>query len=147
MPATGMLLNFDHTFDIDVTPATTPTLARLAAGITDFEVSFNEETDQSKYLDGDGWGTTTVIGGQVTFSFSGHRVYGDAAQDFIFAKTLELGNARETELTWTLPNGAKYVGACTIATIDGVGGDAGAKQEFSLEIHFNGKPTFTAAPA
>ena len=141
-----MLLNFDHTFDIDVTPAAVATLARLAAGITDFEMSLNEDTDQSKYMDGDGWGTTTVIGGQVTFSFSGHRVYGDAAQDFIFSKALDLGTGRETTLTWTLPNGAKYVGACTIAAIDGIGGDAGAKEGISLEIHFNGKPTYTAAP-
>jgi hypothetical protein len=71
-------------------------------------------------------------------------VYGDAAQDYIFDKMLELGTARETTFVWTLPNGDKLTGDVTIAVIEGLGGDAGAKGEISVEIHFNGKPTFTA---
>jgi tail tube protein len=144
MPATGLLLNTAHRFDINTTPATTETLAQLGAGFSSFDVSFNEESDQTKYLDGDGWGSTTVTGGQVTLTFSGHRLYGDAAQDFIFDKMLELGTARETTFKWTLPNGDTLEGAVTIAVIEGMGGDAGAKGEISVEIHFNGKPTFTA---
>jgi hypothetical protein len=143
---TGMLLNTAHRFDIDTTPEGTATLARLGAGLASFDSSLNEETDQSTYLDGDGWGSTTVTGGQITLSFSGHRVYGDAAQDYIFDKMLELGSGRETELTWTLPDGAKFVGPCTIAALEGPSGDAGAKGEISIEIHYNGKPTYTPAP-
>jgi hypothetical protein len=55
---------------------------------------------------------------------------------------LDLGTGRETTFTWTLPNGAKYAGPCTVAGIEN-SGDAGGKTEISIEVHFNGKPTYT----
>lgn len=142
---TGLLLNSQHRFDIDTTPGGAPTLARVGAGFTSFEVSPNEENDQSKYLDGDGWGTTTVTGAQLVLTFTGHRLYGDAAQDWIFGKQFGLGTERSTNFTWTMADGAKVTGPCTIVAIDGPGGDANTKGEISFEVHYNGKPTYTAA--
>jgi hypothetical protein len=133
-----------HSFSINTTPGTIPgTLAVIAKGISSVEPSNNEELSQDKYLDNDGFGETDVIGAQTVLSFSGHRYYGDAAQDFIFGLQLELGTKRRTNFEWTEPDGGKFAGSCTIANISGPSGAAGSKGEISFEIHFNGKPTYT----
>lgn len=143
----GLLLQSAHRFDIRTNPGETgtATFARLAAGLNTFDPSFNEEVDQTQYLDGDGYGTSTVLGAQVTISFGGHRKYGDPAQDYIYGLVLEIGNKRETEFRWTQPDGTIFEGPCTIANITGPSGDANAKGEIGFEIHFNGKPTETTA--
>ena len=133
-----------HKFEINTTPGETPgTYVQIAAGITNVEPNNNEELSQDIYLDGDGYGETDVIGAQLVLTFTGHRKYGDPAQDFIFGKLLELGPNRRTEFRWTEPDGGVFEGECTIANISGPSGDAGTKGEISFEIHFNGKPNYT----
>jgi hypothetical protein len=139
----GFELMNKHKFEIDTMPGGTPTFAEIKAGITNVEPSNNEELSQDRYLDGDGYGETDVIAAQLVLTFTGHRKYGDAAQDFIFGKLLELGANRRTTFRWTEPDGGVFEGDCTIANISGPSGDAGAKGEISFEIHFNGKPTYT----
>ncbi|WP_338788812.1 phage tail tube protein [Metabacillus sp. FJAT-53654] len=135
----------EHLFQIDTdTTGTTPALEAIGAGITNVAISNNEELDQTKYLDGDGFGETDVIGAQTVLAFTGHRDYGDPAQDFIFGKMLSIGVSRRVPFEWTEPDGGKYSGTCTIANISGPGGDAGSKGEISFEIHFNKRPTYTA---
>ncbi|OEH53122.1 capsid protein [Oceanobacillus sp. E9] len=140
----GFLLNSQYRMEINVTPnGETETWERLGKGINSMEPDPNEETAQDKYFDGDGYGETDVIGAQLIASFSGHRYYGDEAQDFIYSKVLELGPSRRTDFRLTLPDGSSFEGPCTIAAITGPGGDAGGKGDISFEIHFAGKPKYT----
>lgn len=133
-----------HSFKINTVPGTTPgTMSAIAKGITNVEPSNNEELSQDKYLDGAGFGETDVIGAQTVLAFTGHRYYGDPAQDFIMGLIHKLGEERRTNFEWTEPDGGKFTGDCTIANISGPSGAAGAKGEISFEIHFNGKPTYT----
>ena len=133
-----------HKFSINTTPnEASESYARLAKGFNNAEPNFNEETSQDKYFDGSGYAETDVIGAQLTISLSGHRFYGDPAQDYIFGTVLELGPARRTTFKWEEPDGGIFEGPCTIANISGPSGEAGAKGEISCEIHFNGKPTYT----
>lgn len=138
-------LNFQRLYEIDITPESTATYKRLAAGLTSADPSLNEETDQTTYLDGNGFGSTDVIKKQFTIAFSGHRVKGDAAQDFIMAKLLSLGDDLKTNFRRTDKFGNIISGACTIVGIDDGGGDAGAKVEIAFEVHLNGFPTLTPA--
>jgi hypothetical protein len=141
----GFVLQSAHSFEINTTPGAAATFAVLGAGLNNFEPSNNEEVDQSNYLDGDGFASSDVTGAQLIVSFSGHRKIGDPAQDFVFGKLLSLGSGRKTDFRWTLPDGSKFEGECTIANIEGPSGDANAKGEISFEIHFNGKPVYTPA--
>lgn len=132
-----------HTFEINTMPGGVETLATLAAGITNVSPANNEEISQDKYLDGAGFNESDVIAAQLTLAFTGHRKYGDAAQDFIFSKMLDIGTGRRTTFKWTEPDGGTFTGDCTIANISGPSGDASAKGEISFEIHFNSKPVYT----
>lgn len=140
-------LNFQDLYEIDTTPLTTATWVRLAVGISSGEPDGNDETAQDQYLDGDGFKSTDVIGAQFIVSFSGHRVVGNPAQDYIAALKLELGDARKTHLRYTDAAGNVISGSVTLAKIKEGGGDAGAKKTFSFEAHFNGKPSFAAHTA
>lgn len=145
MAEEGLLVQSKHIFEINITPdEVEPTWARMAAGFSSFEPALNEELDQTHYLDGEGYATSTVMGAQLTLTFSGHRKYGDPAQDFIFSRSLEIGNGRETQFRWTQPNGDVIEGPCTIAEASGPSGDANAKGEISVAIHLNGKPEYTS---
>lgn len=146
MAEEGLLVQSKHLFEINIEPGAEPgNFARLAAGFNSFEVALNEEIDQTHYLDGDGYATSTVMGAQLTLTFTGHRKYGDPAQDFIFSRAMEIGAERETEFRWTKPNGEVIEGPCTIAEVTGPSGEANAKGEISVAIHINGKPTITPA--
>lgn len=139
----GFLIQSKHKFHIDTTPdAAEPTYVRLARGFSSFEPGGNEDTDQTPYLDGGGLKSTTVMGGQITLTFEGHRYYGDPAQDYIFSKAAKL-DERETRFKWEEPDGTLTEGSVTIASIEGPSGEAGSKGEISVEIHFNGTPTIT----
>lgn len=146
MAEEGLLVQSKHLFEINTEPGTEPgNFVRLAAGFNSFEAALNEEIDQTHYLDGDGYATSTVMGAQLTITFTGHRKFGDPAQDFIFSKAMEIGNERETEFRWTLPSGEVLEGPCTIAEVTGPSGEANAKGEITVAIHFNGKPVYTPA--
>ncbi|MRG87005.1 phage tail tube protein [Salinibacillus xinjiangensis] len=140
------LLQSKHKFEINTTPSGTATYAVMGPGFSSVEPGTNEETDQTAYLNDDGWLTTTVLGGQLTLTFSGHRYYGDPAQDFIFSKQIGLGAERETDYRWTLPDGTVIEGPITLAEITGPSGEANAKGEISVAVHFNGKPEVTSTP-
>ncbi|MFC7800095.1 MULTISPECIES: phage tail tube protein [Terrabacteria group] len=142
----GLLINSSHKFFIDITPdGTERTWSRLAKGLSSFDPSLNEENDQTQYLNTGTMKQTTVTGGQQTIAFEGHRYYGDEAQEYVFSKKYKVGPDRETNFKWEEPNGNIIECPCTIATIEGPGGDAGAKGEISIEIHLNGEPTETTA--
>lgn len=142
----GFALNSENKFEIDTTPlGQQETYVRVAGGLNNFDPQWNEELDQTQYLDGDGYGSSDVTGAQLVISFEGHRNYGDAAQDYIASLQPLLGESRKTNFRWTQPNGDQFAGNVTVANIVGAGGDANAKTAFSFEVHFNGKPVFTPA--
>ncbi|MCY8867403.1 capsid protein [Bacillus spizizenii] len=137
----GLLVNSKHKFRLDITPdAETRTMERMAVGFSSFDPNPNEETDQTNYLNGRGFKTTTVMGGQLTISFSGHRYFGDPVQDWIFSKQMKIGTERESYFEWEQPDGIIIAGPVTIAAISGPGGDAGAKGDVTIDIHYNGEP-------
>jgi hypothetical protein len=142
----SFLLNYKTKFEIDTTPGAAPTYVVIAAGITGVDVSNNEQTDETAYYDGNGAASTDVIGFQVSYSFSGHRAYGDPAMDFIFGKRFEIGDARRTKIRVTEPDGGVITGEATISGLSGPGGEANGKGDISFELKINGKPTYVPGP-
>ena len=85
-------LNFKNKYSIDTdTTGLTPVWAPLAAGIATVDPSFEDETDDTAYYDGEGFGNEEVTGVRASLQFSGHRDYDDAAQNFIANMAFEVG--------------------------------------------------------
>ena len=144
----GFAMNYTNLYEIDTTPyGDSRTWVRVGAGINSVSWEGNEEVAQDPYYDGDGLSSSDVTGGQIVGSFEGHRVYGDAAQDYIAGLTLKYGEDRKTNFRWTQPNGDQLEGIVTIANIAPQSGDPNAKSDFGFEIHYNGMPKFTSGNA
>lgn len=141
-------LNFKNKYSIDTTPDTaeTPTWAPLAAGIASVEPSFEDETDDTAYYDGEGFNSEEVTGVRASVTFTGHRDDSDVAQNYIANMAFEVGEARKTNLKWEQTDGTVVTGPVTISGIKTTGGDANTKQEFEFTATFNGKPTLTTGP-
>ncbi|GEM_PF-288892 len=143
------VLNYQNVLEIDTTPsADNPTWARIGAGFKNVASSINEVLYQASYLSDEGYGSSEVTGGQLTFSLTGDRVTNDPAQNYIFSSAVRynFGNARKTHFRITHAGGEVLTGSCTIAKADVTGGDSNTTETVAVDIHINGKPTITSAP-
>ncbi len=143
-------LNNAYAFYINTTPSATAgseTFARLSRGFDNVSKSLNEALYQGSFLGDSGYGSTEVTGGQLTLTLSGVRIVGDTAQDHIFSDAVMncFGEARKTTFKIEDPDGNTISGSCTLAKITESGGASNQPSAISVEIHFNGKPTYTKA--
>ncbi|AVK60253.1 capsid protein [Lactobacillus sp. CBA3605] len=142
-------MNYKNIFEIDTAGSQDPkdvtkaTFAPLAAGISGVTPAANETDDNTAYYDGSGFTDTDVTGKRITLAFSGHRVVGDKAQDYIASKFLAIGPNLKTLARWTDADGNKIISLVTMTAIVPMGGNANAKQTFSFTLSFNGKPIMT----
>jgi hypothetical protein len=147
------LLNFKNKIEIDISGNTSlanseqAEFVPLAAGISTITPAAADTTDATAYYDGEGFTDSTVTGKNITFAISGHRVFGDAAQDYVAAKFLSIGDELRTLARWTDAKGNQVLSVVTLTSIVPFGGAANAKQTFSFTLAFNGKPQAAEAPA
>lgn len=136
-------LNFQTLVELDTNPSGTANYVRLGDGISTITPSNNETVDTKSYLDDDGGMTDTITGFKNGYTFSGDRIIGNAAQDFIFDKIFSVGASRKTRLRVTMPNGAVKTGTVNIGIDSDGGGDASATAAIGFSLNFDGKPTLT----
>lgn len=104
----------------------------------------NEVLHQATYYADKGWGSTEVIGAQLTLTLTGAVKPGDKACDYILSDKVmfELGNARKSHLK--LQKGKKVIiWPVTLANITPAYGDAGAVNALTVTIHGNGRPAIS----
>ncbi|HIS39956.1 MAG TPA: Ig-like domain-containing protein [Candidatus Aphodovivens avistercoris] len=140
----GFAQNYTNLYFIDTTPSgSARTWARIGAGINNVAPAGNEVVTQDPYYDGEGVAESDVTGGQPVFSFSGHRKFGDPAQDYIASLFINYGPSRRTNFKWVIPNGGTFEGKCSVVNVQPQGGDPNAKGDFNFEVHMNGMPSFS----
>lgn len=131
------------------TSATPPvwTYAPLCAGITDMTPSVNEQNQQAWYMCGQGGANNEVTGIAPEYAINGHRVIGDAAQDYIAGLRYKLGQDRKSSFKVEIYDHTTLVETivadCTITDIVDFGGNATDLVPFSCTIRVNGIPTVT----
>lgn len=127
--------------------ATTWTYSALCAGIESFEPSVNEQNVQAFYMCGNGGANNEVTGIAPEYAVSGHRIWGDAAQDYISGLKYKLGQDRKSSLKVEVYDGTTkketIIADCTITDIVDFGGNATDLVPFSCTIRVNGIPTVT----
>lgn len=133
------------------TSATPPvwTYSPLCAGIESISPSVNEQKQQAFYMCGLGGANNEVTGIAPEYAVSGHRVIGDAAQDYIAGLRYKLGQDRKSSLKVEIYDHEALVETivadCTITDIVDFGGNATNLVPFSCTLRVNGIPTVTAA--
>ena len=140
-------MGYQNLHEIDVNPSGTASYKRVGDGLTTATPANNESVDTKGYLDDDGGQTSNVTGFQYSISYSGDRIRGDDAQDYIFGKLFSMGEARRTNYRNTWEDGTVITGTCVFTEITPPGGDANAVQACGFTIRYDGKPTLTAPVA
>lgn len=131
------------------TSATPPvwTYAALADGIDNVAEALNEVVQQYFFLNDNGFAQNHVTGMAPTFTFTGRRVLGDDAQDFIFSTKYSLGDDRHSSFKLTYKDGSgttvTLVCPCTICNIQEFSGASTDDSAISFEIRFDGEPTIS----
>lgn len=129
----------DSTGDVSLNDVTTGSWAWVASGITGMTPSANETSTNEAYYDGGGFTETDVTGKQIQLALSGNRKVGDPAQDYVNGLFWKFGTAVKTRAIW-INNGIPVITKCTITSVVPSGGNANAKQTFSFNVAFNGRP-------
>ncbi|WP_244919050.1 phage tail tube protein [Weissella viridescens] len=114
--------------------------ALLAAGITTQTPSASETADTTPYYDGMGFSSHDVTGKAIQFAIAGHRLEGDAAQDYVVPKFIAIGDALKTLGKWVDAEGNTVYFVATLTAIVPYGGAANVKQTFSFTLAANGAP-------
>lgn len=136
-------VNYETEAFINIEPenAENPAWSSLGELTKNMSQSLNEVLDQSTYYANKGWGSTEVIGAQLTLTLTGSVKNGDAACDYLLNDKVMygFGSARKTHLK--LQKGNKVIiWPVTIANITPGYGDANAVNALTVTIHGNGKP-------
>lgn len=121
------------------------TYAQLCKGIESVTPNINEQNQQYFFVCGQGGANNEVTGIAPVYSFSGRRIVGDTAQDYIDSLKYALGDNRKSSLKIVV-NGETIVADCTIANIVSFGGSTLDVNQFSFDAMINGIPTVTSNP-
>lgn len=135
-------LNYETEAFINTSPGEeSATWASLAALTKNMAESLNEVLYQASYYKDKGWGSTEVVGAQLTLTLTGDCKPTDAAYEYITGEDVMygLGEARKTHMKLT--KGGKYViWPITLANITKGRGDSAATNALTVTIHGNGRP-------
>lgn len=127
--------------------ATTAVYATIGDGITNVSEALNEVKQQMYYLINKGFGQSEVTAMHPAITFTGHRVEGDDAQNFIMGLKYSLGSARKTDIkikvfdpetpTTVFSN---YSVGVTVTDIQELSGATENGSDISFTLEFNGAP-------
>lgn len=128
------------------------TYAKLENGLDNVSEALNEVVQQYFFLNDKGFARNHVTGMAPTFTFTGRRVQGDAAQDYIFSKKYKLDTERSssfqlkvTDNSGASPKVTTYTVDCTICNIQEFSGASTDDSAISFELRFNGAPVAATA--
>lgn len=132
---------------INTTPSSTATYKTIGDGITNVSEALNEVKQQMYYLINKGFGQSEVTAMHPAITFTGHRLEGDDAQNYIMGLKYSLGSARKTDIkikvfdpetpTTVFSN---YTVGVTVTDIQELSGATENGSDISFTLEFNGAP-------
>ena len=152
MAQPNILVMYGVSASIDTTPSgDSPTMSPLDAGIENLQEALNEVVNQYFFFSGEGFANNYVTGMAPTYTLTGRRVIGDAAQDFIFGGTQKFGlmATRETtlEIERTVTGGTEKISCdVTFCNLSDIGGATTDGSAINIELRLNGKPSVEVTP-
>lgn len=142
-------LNYETEAFINTSPSEeTATWASLAALTKNMAESLNEVLYQASYYADKGWGSTEVVGAQLTLTLTGDCKPTDPAYEYITGEDVMygFGEARKTHIKLTRGD-KSVIWPVTLANITKGRGDSSATNALTVTVHGNGKPTLGTGAA
>ena len=143
--SSGVYPVYENQFKINKNGRTTGTDNMVTiADMESFSVSFDDNVEEWTPMTTEGWVRRLKTGKGITISLNGKRNVGDAGNDYIAGLAWKSGQACNSQLEWTFPNGDKVLMDCII-NVTSAGGDSTNVEPLEFECMSDGKPTFTPA--
>lgn len=144
------LTNYKLTAEVGISNVGgTWTYAPLSNGIDNIAEALNEIVQEYQFLSNQGFGQDHVTGMHPVFTFSGRRILGDAAQDYIASVKYKMDTDRESSFRISYVDASSGTNVTPLVTVDCTfkniqdiaGGAATDDSVFSVDISFKGAPT------
>lgn len=142
-------LNYETEMFINTNPTEeTATWVSMAAFTKNMAESLNEVLYQASYYADKGWGSTEVVGAQLTLTLTGDCKPTDPAYEYITGEDVMygFGEARKTHIKLTRGD-KSVIWPVTLANITKGRGDSSATNALTVTVHGNGKPTLGTGAA
>ena len=117
----------------------------IPKGLENFSPSFDNTIEEWYAMDEEGWISRLFTGKAWAISFTGKRVIGDPANDYIAGLLFEIGQDANTILKWTMPTGTVIQQEVVVSVTNNGGGDTTNVGALEFELQSTGKPTVTPA--
>lgn len=137
--------------EIDTTPnGSARTWVQFGNGIENFSEAMNETIQQYFFYSDKGYARNYVTGMAPSYTCSGRRIMGDAAQDFIFNDARKFGLMVERATNFRISYGnadgsvTQILCEITIANASCLGGATTDGSPISFEVRVNGKPVVSS---
>lgn len=140
----GVYPVYENQFKINTKGRTSSTDMVPIADMESFSVSFDDNVEEWTPMTTEGWVRRLKTGKGITISLSGKRNIGDAGNDYVAGLAFLSGQACNSQLEWTFPNGDKVLMDCVI-NVTSAGGDSTNVEPLEFECLSDGKPEFTSA--
>lgn len=144
--SSGVYPVYEHQFQISTTgrPATGEGTFAEIADMETFSVSFDDNVEEWTPMTTEGWVRRLKTGKGITISLNGKRHIGDAGNDYIAGLAFKSGQACNSTLKWTFPDGTAVEIPCVV-NVTALGGDSTNVDPLECEFLSDGKPTVTEA--
>lgn len=113
------------------------------AGLENFSPSFDNTIEDWYSMENEGWRSSLLTGKGWSISFSGKRVIGDAANDYVARLMLAIGQDACTKFYWQLPDGLTVEQNVIVAVTNNGGGDTTNVGKLEFELRSDGAPKVT----
>ena len=134
----------NNVFKVNTAGRTTPGTFVVVKDIETFEPGIASKTEEWTPMDTEGWVRRAVTGKGLAVKLKGKRNYGDPGNDYIAETLLSTGTGVESQLEWTLPDGAKLTMDCVIDLKQSAGGESTKIDTLEFDLLSDGLPIYTA---
>lgn len=140
---TGVYPCYENQFQVGASKETLNNIADME----NFSVAIDNEIQEWKPYDQEGWTKRLMTGKSVTITVSGKRNVGDAGNDYIAGLAFLNGTAVNGVIQWTFPDGMKFIMPCVFSVTNIGAGETINVGPLEFEAQSDGKPEIVEAPA
>lgn len=114
------------------------------ADMENFSVAFDNEIQEWKPYDQEGWTRRLMTAKSITVTITGKRNVGDTGNDYIAGLAFLNGKDVTGVLQWTFPDGTKIIIPCVFNVTNIGAGETANVAPLEFEAQSDGKPTVEA---
>lgn len=117
------------------------------ADMENFSVAIDNEIQEWKPYDHEGWTKRLMTGKSVTITVSGKRNVGDTGNDFVAGLAFKNGVDSNGVIQWTFPYGLKFIMPCVFSVSNIGAGETVNVGPLEFEAQSDGKPEIQESEA